>query len=272
MKKVYSASISLLAILFLTVNSAQSSLIVYENFNYTAGSTLAGNGNWSAVNTGTPPGIDAGNLSVSGLQDSSGNRASWNTGNIQEAFLSLGQTNTTGSIFFSLALQILTNSTSTSYSLNLTQSTTTFGSPIYFRANGSNFDIGLANRTTGSTTNWATGFSLNTTIFLVGSYEFVSGAGNDVSSLWINPDSSSFGSGSAPTATLTATGGTDLTGVNGFQIRGATGSPSGVADELRIGTTWADVTPVVVPEPAAVSMLLLGLLGARGVMHRRKKE
>jgi MYXO-CTERM domain-containing protein len=42
------------------------------------------------------------------------------------------------------------------------------------------------------------------------------------------------------------------------------GVNSAFADELRVGTTWADVTPPV-PEPA----LLLGLLALLPLLRRR---
>ena len=66
-----------------------------------------------------------------------------------------------------------------------------------------------------------------------------------VTNAWINPNSGDFG-GSAPAVTLTDTDGTPSSSIGKFILRqDSTGeTPSMNVDELRIGTTWADVTPV----------------------------
>jgi len=259
------------------MSNSSASLIVYDGFDYIVSGNLAsntpGSGIWNALNTGTAPTIGSGNLSVGGLQDPSGQRATWGSGNIQEAWYTTGLSNNSGTIFYSLALQITSLPTAATYSFGLTGSSTAYGTTIWVTNNGiGGFRLGMANGTSIAQGSYApTDFSLSNTIFIVGSYEFVAGATNNISRLWINPDSSTFGLASAPTVTLQNTGASELSLINGFLIRGTTGSPAGTADELRIGTTWADVTPVVVPEPAAVSMLLLGLIGARGVMRRRRQ-
>jgi hypothetical protein len=55
-------------------------------------------------------------------------------------------------------------------------------------------------------------------------------------------------------------------------IRGrAIDTPSSVlVDEIRIGTTWADVTPYTVPEPGTFGALLLGLALARQYVLRTR--
>lgn len=114
-------------------------------------------------------------------------------------------------------------------------------------------------------------FSTSDVVFVVGSYQFISGTGNDVSRLWINPTSATFGDEAAPTATLTSTGGTDIASINSFLIRGASGSPGGVFDELRIGSTWAEVTPAAIPEPSTYVAIFGALaLGAVACVRRRK--
>ncbi|MCU0410979.1 MAG: T9SS type A sorting domain-containing protein [Bacteroidetes bacterium] len=81
---------------------------------------------------------------------------------------------------------------------------------------------------------------------IVGAYTFVGGALNDSGKLWINPAPSSFG-GAEPTPTLTSTTSTeaDLTSVVRFFFRqdATTKTPFLEADELRLGTSWADVVP-----------------------------
>jgi hypothetical protein len=103
-------------------------------------------------------------------------------------------------------------------------------------------------------------------LFVVGSYEFRNNEGetpnltDDVCSLWVNPDRSTFGQASPPPATVT-TSGADIQNlqIRSFFLRAGASSggdgfpPQHVAfDEVRIGTTWADVVPC---QPAAVTAM-----------------
>jgi hypothetical protein len=107
------------------------------------------------------------------------------------------------------------------------------------------------------------------TNFVVMKYTFVPGAANDTVALWVNPTSSSFG-GSEPAPTPNDVAATNATGFNAdastglgfFQIRGGSGTTAGILlmDNVRIGSTWADVTPTCItagistnPAPQAVS-------------------
>jgi hypothetical protein len=104
---------------------------------------------------------------------------------------------------------------------------------------------------------------LGSTIFVVGKYQTVGalqfgpGDTDDVASLWINPPSTTFG-GFDPAGALTVTGNFDMTTISAtnhtlqsFVLRqnGTAGDnqiPLGITyDELRVGTTWADVAPGV---------------------------
>jgi len=269
---------TILAILTAAVTVASSQAqIFYDAFNYSTGTlapstTTPSNGSWLALNSGTAPAVVSGNLDISGLQSSTGNSVSWTTGNIQEAYTTFSSAST-GLLYYSFAFRLTALPTATTYSFGLMQpgSTTTYGSTIWLRASGAGFNVGLDNRTPSSTSNFAAPtYNLNETLFIVGSYEFVSGTGNDISRIWINPSSTDFSALSAPTATITATGGTDLTGVRGFLLRGANGSPSGQMDELRIGTSWADVTPV--PEPSSSMLMVLGAGALVGIRSLRRKQ
>ena len=110
-------------------------------------------------------------------------------------------------------------------------------------------------------------FTAGQTVFVVASYEFVAGANNDIARMWINPNPADFGLGTPPAATLTAAPGVTVAdssaNVLAFNLRNVNtvGTPTGVLfDELRFGTSWADVMPSPVPEPAAAGLLGLGLL------------
>jgi hypothetical protein len=123
---------------------------------------------------------------------------------------------------------------------------TTVGSRLYTRAASDGFNIGHS-KASSTSTDWvwdARVFKTNETVFVVGSYTFDTGAG-DFSQLWINPPPETIGNTSAPPSSLTNTAGSDLSQLASFVLfNRSVAEPAGVlADELRIGTTWASVTP-----------------------------
>ena len=140
------------------------------------------------------------------------------------------------------------------------------GLVLYLKQSGGigNYVLGINDGTTATPSYppgsqvYATGnTSLGTfgqTNFIVMKYAFHSVGGNTVA-LWVNPASSSFG-GSEPLATPNdvaeahPAGGSDATtGLQYFQVRGGTGATASgalIMDNVRIGTTWADVTPTCV--------------------------
>jgi hypothetical protein len=256
----------------LFVSAAQAQLQQYDGFAYITNTALAGNGTWSALNTGTAPIISSGNLAVSGLQAPTGERVSWVAGNIQEAWSQIGVTNSSGTVFYSFAFQLSSLPTTATYSFGFTDTSTTYGSTVWLTNNAGSINIGLSPRTAVAATVYdPQNFTTNSTIFLVGSYEFVEGASNDISRLWINPSSIDFGELSAPSANITLSNTTnDLAGIGGFLLRGASGSPAGTMDELRIGTDWASVTPV--PEPSTYALLAISAAGVAGYVIRRRRR
>jgi MYXO-CTERM domain-containing protein len=266
MKSPMHTTLAITAVLA-AATAVNGALIVYDGFNYAVDSTLAGNPGWTSLNTGTAPVIAVGNLTVSGLAAPAGNHVSTAGGNIQEALNAIGQTISSGTIYYSFALQLTSLPTTATYSFALATGNTNYSSTVWFRADGAQFNIGLANRSNSTPEYDTQALSLDTTYFLVGAYEFVDGTGTNVSTLWINPDASSFGE-TAPAYTLQATGGTDMTSITQFLVRGASGSPAFIFDELRIGTTWAEVTPV--PEPSHFA-LAAGLLGLGLILLRRRR-
>lgn len=247
---------------------------------YTVGANLIGQTNaqglaWFATGTaaGTPV-IAAGNLSIDGLMPASGNMVSYGPPPVSgtSARLGLGGPVTSGTLYYSFALQVTSISALTTAGAfiagfnNSTASQTgqagVVASRLYTRLSGSGFNLGI-NKANGTATDitWDSAvYNPGNTIFVVGSYTFNPSASDDVSALWINPDSSTFAAGSAPAGSLTASGGADITAnsIASLLMReAATTEPSVLLDELRVGANWADVTPV--PEPA---VSLLGGMGA----------
>ena len=104
------------------------------------------------------------------------------------------------------------------------------------------------------------------TVFVVASYTFVPGADNDIVRLWVNPLSTSFGAAVPPETAVTTSDGPDAIELPGVQIHAATspGSPAGYEiDEIRVGPTWASVTPPA----AALVGYSSGSTGAYGPLN-----
>ncbi len=125
--------------------------------------------------------------------------------------------------------------------------------------------------------------------FIVMKYTFNSPSVNsdDTVSMWLNPIASTLGNNAGET-TAGATGGSYYSAINAYttanldasqiqsfmllglaQSSGSTTKSIDLSfDELRIGTSWADVTPTTVPEPGGLTLLGLGMLGLLGSRRR----
>lgn len=124
--------------------------------------------------------------------------------------------------------------------------------------------------------------NLPDTFFMVLKYTFADqiSNNNDRVSMYVNPAASTFGDNTQENGTVTSNAATsslyaalgglgsatiDADAIRGFILnshrQNTDESISVTFDELRIGTTWADVTPVV-PEPAS---LLLGAIGGLAI-------
>lgn len=271
-----------------------SALANYDPFTYSPGN-LIGNGSWvdgaggSGVSSG--PQIEPNNLSYSGLQTSGGTGASFGAGDQNAMFnLSGGGTGTWDgsaplSVYFSYQLRLSSAPDTGPFQLTALDQRTTGGigsrgAAVVVEGNGSGtgFYIGIMKGgqnglnnggngagiawiggVTGSNPAGGTVFSYNTTLLIVGSYNFsgttkseqVAFADDDTASLWVNPDASTFGIDAAPdgnvTANATAVSKFDLSNIASFDLIQSDGSgnaaPNGEIDDLRIGYSWADVTP-----------------------------
>lgn len=234
--------------------------LVYEPFNYTAGSFITNKGTWFA-STGTAGQIEAGSLSSPTLPDSVGNKFTWGT----SGSFRIPTTTTTfaNSIYFSYLFQAenLPASATIGQFSGFVQGTTStgFGTKTLIRTNGSGgFNVGIAKGTGTTLSGFATNeLAQGVPVFIVGRYTFGSGsATDDVMDLWVNPDPATFAATNPPAASVASLGAGsagDLTSIDHFFFRGGAGNAGKMqADELRIGLDWASVTPIrqvtVVPQ------------------------
>ncbi len=242
-----------------------STPIFCEPFDYSnIGGPVSSNtpGNWAYG--GVDPNdfnVAAGNLSWPGLAASTGNSGT-NGGPGLGVRRLFGTSFNAGKVYFSALFRIndlgygtggwsgvagqagaLTAENNTSFRL---QAMVKSNSP-------SGYAIGLQKGGSGATVTYdSTEYHAGDTVFLAGLYDFTVSP-NSVS-LWINPSASTFGSPQPPaTGFLSANTGTDGFTIDRFNFRQntATSVPAAMQwDELRIGASWAAVTPPFVsPAP-----------------------
>ncbi|HXC98044.1 MAG TPA: hypothetical protein VN048_01800 [Verrucomicrobiae bacterium] len=114
-------------------------------------------------------------------------------------------------------------------------------------AGGANVQLGIA-KPLGSSTNYAPNIiAAGQTVFVVVREQIIPGTTNDIDDLWINPPPGSFGTNEAnvPPVSATTSDGTEdqsTTGPGRFYV--GSGASANL-DELRIATSWAEVTPPV---------------------------
>jgi hypothetical protein len=267
--------IMVMMVMGMVAAASQATLIFYDDFSSPAGSLLgttpdAGT-TWN-YKTNTPAGdaykvVTTGLTAPSGFKPATGGAATKTAdGNDSYSTYAGAPSATAGnSIYYSFLFASTQAVSAASTSGRITALGTGYGSDYatirYDKvANDSFYKLSLVPR--GTTTGYlqlTNQLALGSTHLVVVSYTYVSGTTNDIVKMWLDPDSSTFNAGTAPTATLTANGtSADLTTVyDSIRLGAQSGTPSKVmVDELRVGTTWADVTPI--PEPATVGMIGLG--------------
>ncbi|MEO8234059.1 MAG: T9SS type A sorting domain-containing protein [Flavobacterium sp.] len=263
MKKIYLLG----ALIATTLSFGQN--ILNEDFNYTVPGFVGGNlttandgvgsNNWlthsnTAGNAGT---IDvlSGNLSYTGLLSSTGNRILL-PGNNTAVPRDINRAITTSAttVYYSLLINVIDNTqlstTTPNYftGIGATAGTgvTTLGARLgaYSTNAGANYRLSIQNTSGGTPTftDFATDLTFGTTYLVVIKYDRA--ASPTAVSLWVNPSSVSFGS-TEPAGSVSNNSGTGaITAFASVFLRNTATTPKVEMDEIRIGQTWADVTPV----------------------------
>ncbi len=263
MKKIY------LVIVFFAASLSGWSQLLTEPFNYTPHATLglsaqsqAGTSPWFIINTGDSILVDAGSLSYAGLAASTGNKVKYD-GSGTDYYTNF-TSQTTGSVYRSFILNVSslgTLATTGGYFNGFIQaaSTTSFGGTVWTRLSttAGRYNVGVSTRSNSAVTWLATDLIPGTSCFIVAAYDINAGVGDDVARIWLN--TAAIG-GSEPAADATAVPGTDLASVARVFLRqdNPTNTPFIEFDELRVGTTWAQVTPSGAAAPTLTASALTG--------------
>jgi hypothetical protein len=232
--------------------------VVYEPFNYPIGSILPGQGGWYGVGSFSP-GMATSSLSVpAGMPTPAGNSVSWEGGNVTR--LNLNSV-TTGDIYYSYAFRVdsigqVTVTGDSVSALGLGPTDSLYGATVRLKPLSlTSYVLGISKGAPTTTVYDSTVHNVGEVDFIVARYRFNPGTTDDTCDLWVNPDVSSLGSSNAPPPTLQGAGlnRTDLPYVGTFVLQSA-GFYYGTLDELRIGSSWQDVTPI--PEPGTFAFSL----------------
>ncbi len=220
-----------------------------EHFDYNEGDSLNDQTNWTLLNTGDDITVTSGNLSYTGLIASEGNSIAFN-GAGRESVLAYTPV-TAGDVYASFIFRVTDQSNVTNaggaYFASLSNSNTSYDARLWVKPTSvdpisSDFSIGISNTSTAEQISFDTNtYAVGDDIFVVMSYNIESGVINT----WINPAGATFSQPAAPAVTITATDATPAVSIDKFILRqdAAGSTPFITLDELRIGTTWADVTP-----------------------------
>jgi PEP-CTERM motif len=245
----------------LLVQTASAALLYSEGFNYTADQALVPNDGWTGGSSLIT--VGSGNLTFPGLADLGGpNLLSVSNGAAGSTY-TLFANQTSGQVYYSFLLNPLELGTGNRYltALNPGVNPPNGGSDALSVYVYSNNTFGL--RTAGASAIHTVAFSLNTTYFIVVSYDF----DNTQANMWVNPT----GGGAQGAADMTLAGDASVTAIDniGFKAQSdATGAY--LIDTLRVGTTWADVNPAVVPEPSSLMLAAAGIGLLVGMIRRRR--
>lgn len=248
----------LLVYLTLVVLNLNAQPLFYEPFSYTPsnvnGLFVQSNAVWKNANTGDSIFVVANSLSYPGLAASQGEKVAFDGAGVDNYRAFTQQTS--GEVYASFVMNVaslgLMNTTGT-YVLTLLEnnSTSAFGACLWLKksATAGKFNIGISNRSNSAVSYLPTDLDTLTSHFIVLSYEIIAGSANDVSSIWLN--TAQFG-GSEPASSASALGGTDLSvaGIGRLMLRqpaSTANAPFVQFDEIRVGTTWNDVTPCAAP-------------------------
>lgn len=262
--------ISSILALALTASSANATLLFYEGFDYGATDSLltTATSNWTLI-SGTDSanylstGLTYGSLQVSG--GSTQSVTNWGARDYDYDFADIDISDE-NDIWMSMLIAVPTAvGLNTSAEFGITMVRNSWGGIVEYEAGKGwgNSTALVSSRLTPNSLNGAE-FGVTSTDTMLIVYHFAKGSAGEV---WVNPTIS----GSAPTAgtgqTLTDSGNTGLTSIYNANLTFL--GEDMTFDELRIGTSFADIVPV--PENSSYASIL-GIAALGACLTRRRKR
>jgi hypothetical protein len=238
------------------VTAPPGQLLLYEPFNYTnLGGPVSSNNPANWTYGGSPPNdlsVVNANLSYPGLAPPLGYSVTNGADGLGVRRLFSPSVNN-GKLYFSALFRINNlgygawNGASSYAGALCATDNTSFKLGVMVRSNSpAGYVFGVQKSGTGATTTFdTTEYHAGDTVLMVGRYDFT--ASPNTVALWLNPSASTFGSASDPTnGFISASTGQDGYILDRFNMRQNTAASVPAAmqwDELRVGTSWAVVTP-----------------------------
>mgnify|MGYP001791319794 CR=1 FL=1 len=219
-----------------------------ETFDYTDGAILSDQVDWDITSTSSDDiVVSSGNLEYTGLKASTGNKITFDGvgSDVVTRFTDVSSGKIYASFLFKVsAFQTGTNPDTTDGGyFALFVNNNSFQTRIWVRPNpdtsGTTYDIGFGKESENPPFSTTT-YNIDDVLFIVTEYDMDS----KTVSLWVNPGTATF-EAAAPTPDLGNNDSNPPSAINGFVLRqdSANETPSIEIDELRIGRTWAEVTP-----------------------------
>lgn len=257
--------LSLIAALTLVHLASAATPPFYDGFDYTSGANLGGIGSWVAASGSGTIKVGAGNLSYASLTNGVGKDVTIVPGG-SAARVDLGFTaQSSGTIYFSFLLKINSLPSSQSliaYASGSSSSDTTPPLGFFIKTTGQ-LGVGI---NTSSPQFSSEALNNGLTHLVVVGYTF---GASDSTDVWIDPASLG-GSAPAATGSFSASHNSSL---SHFLWNTASGVAGGCeVDELRIGSTYADVTPpgnvVIVPGTNSIPRFIEALVTGGSIVLR----
>jgi hypothetical protein len=238
-----------LFLIIVTTSVNAQTLLLEENFEYTAGDNLTSHG-WIAHSGGgtNPITVNNGGLTFTGYASSGVGNAALVDNDGEDDNKLLSSTVSTGTIYYSFLIKV--SSIADGYFIHLYKNVNYFAARVFIKAAPGGFNFGLSNSSTGAF--GSTVYSTGTTYLCIVKYD-VSATG--ACSLWVKTEDQGVPQTEilAGTPEVTSTG-SGQTGITAIALRQYSSSQNIIVDGIRVSDSWSQA-----PLPVQLTSFTAGL-------------